>query len=143
MDKYYQPSIEELFVGYEYEEYKHYRLLIDGGEEKPEYWKPNKIAKDYLYSDNEGNSDIQDLLWLLDKSRIRTKYLTKEDIESLGWVGNDGDYFKCDTDTSYSLIHSPTANRILIKDEVEGEYLFRGEIKSMNELKYLSKLLGL
>lgn len=91
MDKYYVPDIEDIRVGYKYE-----RLDC-------EKWI-NKIIEEWeLYTPNIGeacDSEISEILRDLNSGKIRTPYLTKEQIElelnnqQLNWRygRNDGCY---------------------------------------------------
>lgn len=138
VDKYYQPSIEELFVGYEYEEIDNYGI-----------WKQMKIEKEDYWADIHGDSVYQDMVSDLQKGKVRTKYLTKEDIESLGWEQKEYEhvkpkkYFK---KRQYVLTQLPE-NKIIIgiyQSEIAIPYtLYHGYCPSKNELKYLSKLLNI
>lgn len=66
--KYYTPDIEDFFYGYLYE-------VLDGS-----LWIKQEFGQHY-----EPYDEISD-------NTVRTKYLDKEDIESLGWVYSKNDY---------------------------------------------------
>lgn len=132
-DKYYIPEIEELHVGYECEIYSN---------KWNSYIIPDKM---YFLADNTENNTggFNNFIFpiLIKNAEIRTKYLDKEDIESLGW---NFDAYKED-DYKYYLnsyiLYFPYADEepILIKDQ-KGT-LFYGECKSINELKTIMRLL--
>lgn len=75
MNKYYTPSVEDLYIGYECEKYE-----------------PANTGTDYLghYYESWDPFIIRDAWKIVDATRkdavIRTKYLSREDIESLGWA---------------------------------------------------------
>src|ERR1700753_1725514 len=75
MEQYYTPSLEDLYVGYKYE----YKIHIKG------QWQ-NYVLKDLCTDrDGYGATEVQDYL---EAGLLRTKYLTKEQIEAEGWKGN-------------------------------------------------------
>lgn len=71
MDKYYTPELEDLFIGYEIKRY------IAGSGDSYENIILNKIELEWCL--NCYNTNCQ-------KGWLRTPYLTKEQIESEGWV---------------------------------------------------------
>lgn len=137
-NKYYTPEIEDLRVGYECQ------------------WNDLSIWRDEILDSyglfatiiNESNESLVD--------KIRTKHLDKQDIESLGWkfkgksidiwFEKEGD-FDMGSFTTYKIImhYGLEDHRMFIYADDQGtEYdLFKGEIKSINELKYIQKLLGI
>jgi len=136
--KYYTPDISEFFVGFEYEE------LF------PDKWK-------HVYMDIfelEG-CNLDSMIYSKD---LRVKYLDKEDIEELGFEGNESNsvYFsKKDCLTSAGtnfldcrLVHwFGKENRELDIYAVYGKddenLIFRGIIKNKSELKKLLKQLNI
>jgi len=112
MEEYYTPDPEEFRVGMEYE------TLRNG------VWKLNEIS---LWKDK------------LEKEPARVKYLTKEQIESEGWEYHIQDqvFYKNKLRLQYNF-----TNKILTIDNgYSDETLFYGICKSINELKYIQKLL--
>ena len=154
-NKYFVPEISDIRLGYEYE--TNYNC-----EKK---WE-KKIVND-LYCDNEGNGELQDLLTLINyhntdildwkinySNRIRVPYLTKKDIESEGWLVNENTdtYFtKNDKDctektlflhVTYEHCGVPVWVTIGYEDNDKDDR-FSGACPSINELRYIQKLLGI
>lgn len=130
-NKYYIPEIEDLSVGYECELNIPNLPDIKGG------WKKISLT-------NETLNNYFSLVRLPSyKTFVRTKYLDKEDIESLGWKfdANKADDYKYYLN-SY-ILYFPYAEEepILIKDQKNT--LFYGECKSINELKTIMKFLNI
>lgn len=143
-NKYYIPSIEEFYVGFEF-----YRLGFNDhptfkGEDR-HYWYCDKI---YNISDLEFvEEDIKE-------NMIKCKHLDKEDIESLGWNYNEltKDFettIQGRTDTSIfeywlSLVEfKDSVGWRLTIDGEDNENSFNGTIKNKSELKVLMKKLGI
>jgi hypothetical protein len=135
-NKYYTPAIEEFHVGFEYEQ-SSIKMVA-----------PKKWSKEIFYLNN-GHIDIVKY-GDLDKN-TRVKYLDKEDIESLGFIGQEANtvYFKKD---KYRLVHWLASNEIgrdiSIYESYDGgtqeEALVRKVIiKNKSELKKLLKQLGI
>lgn len=114
-NKYYTPEINEFYVGYKYEVYN---SLLGR-------WIKEEVQSNECFCDLQGEE-------------IRTKYLDKQDIESLGWVYAEAfkSYFK---------------NKVRLELCSEGTVRISfGEFNTMdfkcpsiNELKYIQKLLGI
>lgn len=126
-NKYYTPSIDEFYVGFECE------FLLPQWEE--EGWKFNYIDATY---------DLYVLEQLITLERVRVKYLDKEDIESLGFIcevisENYLSFFKDDLWLQLTTISGIT--KLAIKDQET--FLFIGTIKNINELRKLLKQLGI
>jgi hypothetical protein len=139
-NKYFVPDIEDFRFGYEFE--KNYSS--SGGD-----WYPTKIV---AYLDFEG------LDFYIKEGLLRTPYLTKEQIEAEGW-------FDVDKDKSYRtsgfIIKFSKGNymlgfneetcfvSIMPIDPVKWEwintttfwYAYQGECKSINEFRFICKLL--
>lgn len=151
-NKYYTPNIEDLFVGYEFQ----YRSITTA------HWAES--AYHTLWYDMTDDSKIDDYF---DLEAIRTKYLDKEDIESEGWTyttilvedDEEDDHFvdgyaknmiSTDGLDRWYTLEEFSNNRIKI---VYGYYnnsvsqtwktLFEGKCPSLNELRKVSKLLGI
>lgn len=132
MDKYYTPDISEFHVGFEYET----MYLQDY-----DTWKKEILLEDdagYFHSIYFGDAV---------PTEFRVKYLDKEDIESLGWKGQESNsvYF---TKDNYRLVHWITSDGrdINIFEKYDGgtqeECLIRkAKVKNKSELIKLLKQL--
>lgn len=133
-EKYYEPSIEDFRVGYEFE-------MNDtwGG------WKKmiitEELLKNPLVSLGSGN-DRSPWWW-----KTRVPFLTKEQIEAEGWQDITLSYQKDQlfvgekfTSDYYRLSYHLSTHMLLITDCNDDGY-FSGECKSVNELRYILKLL--
>lgn len=141
MEKYYTPDLEEFHVGFRYEE----------GDKATRgtstLWTKTQI---------KGSYEIVDIgVW----EEVRVKYLDREDIEELGWAykGNHwfykrDEYYEMIIDeyTSYFLHIYNDSNTLAILLSSNGSYslegstrLFDGKIKNYNELKTLTKQIGI
>lgn len=148
-NKYYTPQIAELYIGYKCE------VKESNG------WYP---------WDTYNAGDVSDLTDWIRTGDVRTKYLDKEDIESLGWLHVGGQMISFGTqdfelrsgDIVYLLKYIP---RAVIKNEVrretaimlqmtvdnpeqipggdEAAMKYYGACPSINELKFLMKLLNI
>jgi hypothetical protein len=146
-NKYYTPEIEELFIGYELE----FRIKPDPIEGAT--WTKYIICK-------------RDNIW---DYELRTPYLCKQDIESLGWefnyLGKD-DWFKIHLPKNYVFdeidypfelwfkldkywlgFYNAIYKIVILEkgdDFLNGQTIrFSGNCPSINELKYIQKLLGI
>lgn len=152
MDKYYTPELEDLFIGYECEWFGELgRKLVKSNKE----WQKFKI----ISSNNISPTVIKNL---------RTPYLTKEQIESEGWIFNylgKDDWFKGSIPIlPYNEIYYPfelwfkldnywlgfykNIHKIVIlekgEDYPEGQIIiFNGKCPSINEFRKIIKLLGI
>lgn len=149
-NKYYTPSIEELYVGFECEIIKQELSAkecynsIESKLLKIEY-KPNSCFAKHKITD----VDIQ--MYFLNphllKNDIRVKYLDQEDIESLGWSKfNEIMAFKVGS-LCYYLWHTKKLIQIgmgIVGNPIpETTTVFLGKIKNKSELKVLMKQLGI
>jgi hypothetical protein len=145
-DKYYTPSIEEFYVGFEFE------LFIPkyGGDWAVVDSEANKWHKNAWEAHYEMKTLREELSTALKKSSYyRVKYLDQEDIESLGWEAKAQGQFLDQKDTFtrfqmhyYTLLHESTG-RVCISDTRDLKDLFIGTIKNKSELKKLMKQLGI
>lgn len=140
-NKYYTPSIEEFHIGFEYE------WLNENGK-----WVKELTPKEITVNGFEEQS-----------YGLRVKYLDKEDIESLGFVGigtsidnwymmNKG-YTRplsSHKNRSISIQHDFRTNQGIVIRGFEYEYLkgeeeqlYRGECKNKSTLQLLMKQLGI
>ena len=146
-NKYYTPTIEDIYVGYEYKE-----------QDYKKQWEFKK-ARDIAWGD---------FATLIATQEIRVPFLTKEQIEEEGWKFNylgKNDWFKGNIPIlPYNEVDYPfelwfkldkywlgfykSIHKIVILEKSE-EYpegesvLFKGTIPSINEFRYISKLLGI
>ena len=81
MDKYYTPEIEEFHIGFEYE----YEDINESGSTTS--WYKTVIKENECYI-------IDQHLKYSDDLNLRVKYLSREDIESLGWKFNTDLYIR-------------------------------------------------
>lgn len=141
-NKYYTPEPEELFIGYTCE-------IKNTADARLRFF-PTVITKEFIGS-----------IVRISNTGIRTKYLDKEDVESLGWVNGDlyEYYVKENSEFIYKLTNSPGNHYIIIDAIIKskhpnfsinfpGEFFdyveairYVGECKSINELKVIMKLL--
>ena len=151
-NKYYTPSIEEFCVGFQYE-----KRVNNIGEKVEAYFAVDgDIVKvpDYICTEEDwagkefslSNSEEQNIEKLIEEGRLRVKYLTKEDIESLGFkniLGNDI-YSIEQNDITYHLIPI-SSYRFEIRpshpSNIYGGFL--GTIKNKHELKRVLTMLGI
>ena len=132
--KYYTPSIEEFHVGFEYEQASDKMVA-------PKQW-----YKEIFYLNN---SHIDIVQYSSLNKNVRVKCLDKEDIESLGWKGQEVNsvYFR---KGRYRLVHwftnDKTGRDVTIIEEYPGgeEALIKKAIvKNKSELKKLLKQLNI
>lgn len=147
-NKYYTPSIEEFYTGFEYE--RTVRVPYEDSDEiklSPQGSWSKCSFPDFL---NNHKYNLQSIINALQLDCIRVKYLDREDIESLGFkyegVFRDGGTLGF-VDRIYRL-HFYRENRLItrpytisIKDN--NSQLFFGDIKNKSELKILLKQLGI
>ena len=137
MEKYYIPSIEELYIGFEYE------------------WsdpKRNMDWKTLVIKDIHDLTDVIDYLEWEKKGETtekhRVKYLDKEDIESLGWkfmgtVSKDegNTVNSIFTKGEFTIYFYGPMLQIFLNTPISE--VFRGEIRNKSELKKLMKQLNI
>ena len=137
--KYYTPSIDEFFVGFEYEMYN----------PELQIWE-SKVIKNsehlcyFLFNSNNKT-------WREDcKDVVRVKHLDESDIESLGWIdiSNEDSPFdlKSYTYKTYILIRDNLTNIKIFKMDLNKDFrgeLFQGTIKNISELRKLLKQIGI
>lgn len=78
MSEYYTPQIEDLFIGYECEVYNQCTNKLI----KKVEWNTVKVA---LHGETGNSIGITQCKNYLKNEKLRTKYLTKEQIEAEGW----------------------------------------------------------
>ncbi len=146
MNKYYTPTIDEFYVGFEYE--------WNNSNEDNEWRSSIANVEDCYYA-------VRDIEQYIDYNNYRVKYLDKEDIESLGWkfIGKTIDNWyelvidrpavmSAYTNSRYVLQHDFRTNQgvvIMAYDYSSGETgehdIYRGSCKNKSELKKLLKQL--
>lgn len=144
--KYYTPTIEEFYVGFEYEEY--YRTLNSVTGAWNNTWNP-RVYELGLYMNYENESEIPEYL---SKGEIRVKYLDIEDIESFGLRYNEVHnywYTFIGQAESIELYYDPSYHKVkIIYEDQTDEYSkrsfkFHGVIKNKSELKKLLQQLNI
>lgn len=146
-EKYYTPSIEEFYSGFEYELLGHSGRMVPGG--ITQKWETLEYSLDASYLNDEDS-----LKELLDCGEIRVKYLDSSDIEELGFklafsdigiecwkLGN----FELRTDVDlgayidsgnlYSIFYNPYGKQY--------NCVFSGIIKNKSELKKVLNMLNI
>ena len=141
-NKYYTPSIEEFFVGFEFE---HKDPCYDGREE----FQKAIVESDNLvrYPDEDGMFNyweaehlLSNILYDVKENNIRVKYLDTSDIEELGFdrlndLSNGVQMYKKDV---YYILWQPESLKqdkgALIIEDINDVCLFRGFIKNKSEL---------
>jgi|SRR6478609_893169 len=135
--EYYAPSIEDIRVGYECE------IL----------WNQDIFPEDSWYKVVVGDSstknfDLIDYEGRIANSKIRTPYLTKEQIVAEGWE-NIGIKMYSRESPRGKLVFTDCIGTEYFSDITREEKssnpvcLFSGYIPSINELRYISKLLNI
>ena len=125
-DKYFVPDIEDLRVGYEME-FNNAVILPNSTAD----WK-----KVILKGVDSAVAEYLRLNW------YRTPYLTKEQIEAEGWIPTQSSPNAHHKGHGCRFVHvwndKPTSNSYIY---YMGEGIFMGEIKSINEFRFICKLL--
>jgi hypothetical protein len=132
-NKYYIPTIEEFYVGFEYE-YKH---PIGWKKEKMSWESPHEIFSDAIFM-----------------KTVRVPYISKEDIESLGWkydkLENGWLEYKLIKNNKFYTLFKTKSNNYIVTLTFEKApnsnniyYIFKGKIKNKSELKKLMEQLGI
>lgn len=142
MEMYYTPEKEDIRIGYQCETQK----VIQAWTHSIDFI----IRTDLTYDENweltiidlplSGNLSVDHCLELLESEHLRVPYLTKEQIEAEGWVESHshGVFEKGDFKLGY-LGNEDNSPQIWIKCIYHMKY--EGDCKSINELRYISKLL--
>lgn len=148
MKQYYTPSIEDIRVGYECERYSGYGSHVTNDRSHEDWWKPFQIKETDYYSHVEGGCEMDDIFGDLKNNRLRTPYLTKEQIENEGWVvvNDEGENYILFAKKDWSLTfweYDGTSVRIEIyfgDFETDVPENFKGDCPSINELRKIVKL---
>ena len=137
-NKYYTPSIEEFFVGFEYEELEfipvkdsHFGIKIKKNVFVEHIWKTGYSNWQFLDNLKEG--------------KIRVKYLDSSDIEELGFkkIIKDQYYYDEWINPITLLIDDDMFVQIINKCNGTEYYLFQGTIKNKSELKKVLNMLNI
>lgn len=144
---YFTPDIEDISIGYIAEIQIPLQTSLFNG-------KYSEILSEFKIEPIRNGYDLEYIR--ANPSRIRVSYLTKEQIESLGWIytGKAIDIwfkkegsFQIGNWTSYKIVlhYGLQDHRLFIyADDTGTEHpLFEGECKSINELKLISKWLNI
>lgn len=183
--KYYTPEILELFIGYECEacfsSYGEYAIMDFSDKNKPaefhppedkekaKFWNKYQIEdqKDNPFEDNPQRS-METAIIVLKDNRLRTQYLSKEQIEVEGWSnirdvekwGTSEPAYYWGADYKNAMMgYNPKDNTLVITyrdpcktiDGTQDEYnypetkdgQFRGICKSINEFRKICKWIGI
>lgn len=145
-EKYFIPDIEDIRVGYECE----WQSKI-----RKETWHKEIFDVDLvnIFYDEYEHSDEDEPL----SEQFRTPYLTKKQIEAEGWniweqgPSAEGTSFIKDKYSCQLLMRGnvnalnagidPNSTNLTISQYKTGDVLFLGECKSINEFRYICKLL--
>lgn len=140
-NKYYIPSIDEFYVGFEYEHCHssiRFAILNLKAGDTSNIGEPKEIWEKSIFSSRE--YDIWESSFKFDDSlkngQIRVKHLDREDIESLGFAQTVEDQYTLD-DIEFLIDDDLFAQ--IIKDN---GFLFQGTIKNKSELKRVLKMIG-
>ncbi len=151
--KYYTPSIEDFYIGFEFEhryrgtdstyEVEGKKYTLETSDDYTPWQKHFDFSKFGDY-DEDAIYDIEDSL---KKGLIRVKYLDKKDIESLGWYDGDLISMSCyifnhGKEDEFQLYHNEDNNFVQIFNwNTDG--VFQGKIKNKSELIKVMKQLGI
>ena len=140
-DKYYVPESSELRIGYECEV-----NALATADRKEDKWVSTCIQR----IDHIERAEIA-----LNLKYLRTSYLTKEQLETDGWIKGKWDNFckPCPNDDSFYKLHRLNKyddtvslnydfqNHELFIDVGSANVLFSGECKDINTFRWICKLL--
>lgn len=151
MNKYYTPTIEEFFPGFEYE------INDSAINENLALRQSVNWYKCKFWNKGVETLDMVDIS--IECEDIRVKYLDKEDVEALGFDKTNEKYkyqkFVKNIDTNtYSELTLSNENKVVIelyeltgvdsyKEDWSSKIIFEGYIKNKSELKKLLKQLGI
>jgi hypothetical protein len=151
-EKYYTLSIKDIRVGYECEVWVEYW----NDEYKGNEWKSWTVShQDIQYGDSKGVTVIGLLYPHFSEPRIRTPYLTKEQIEAEGWEVKEthwsGSNFSFEKGNYGGVQLRDGRVAIIMLDVTLDDYtcntsngqLYLGKCPSINEFRFINKLLGI
>jgi hypothetical protein len=144
-NKYYTPSIEEFYVGFEYEKFDNREASYSNFPK--EFIRTNWHRFKYDLK----SIRLSQLGTHLFEKTIRVKYLDQEDIESLGWVdgetrGLSGFFINPNTDDEFQMyLHDNLGDGYWYIEiyDYKADFIFRGNIKNKSELSKLMKQLNI
>ncbi len=143
--KYFSPDIEDFHVSYEYEVLSIGRIFDDFGNLLPNRKRDEEIQ--WRITKMINPSDLLHISISYDRNKIRCAYLTKEQIEIEGWIDITLSYQKeklvvCEKQIGeyYRLVYNIKSHMLSITDCEDCSH-FIGECKSINEFRYICKLL--
>lgn len=141
---YFIPELEDIRIGYECEQ----SMGCDFN--KKEHWRKYTLTTEEAErSEHDGSTGMYDLRRGIESKKFRTSYLTKEQIGNEGWKEMEAMVFS----VCFAFPEIP-----LLKNEYRVDYnyethnlliskkhhrLFDGECKSINEFRYICKLLNI
>lgn len=149
--KYYTPALNDLYIGY------HFEIFEDFDYYPEKSWHP------FIYGE-EGTDNVENMQSPLARpekdwyGKIRTKYLDRKDIESLGWAHFEfnypnpreiqsfkkGNYFLAFfKDGRIAIILQDITTNEVASDYYQNGQLYLGSCPSINELRTIEKLLGI
>lgn len=143
--KYYKPEIEDIRVGYECE------ILSNHHTSKGEI--AETVWSSYIFTPmtiETGNIKIKDVLGMI--FEVRTPYLTKEQIEAEGWTAENltGSFSKQIGEYTFFIRKRSIDDIEIVKiktieNGVKNSYrtIFNGKCPSINEFRYIIKLLNI
>lgn len=133
-NKYYTPSIEEFFVGFECE----WQSKI-----RQESWNKQICDVDLINIayDSFEHSDIEEPF----NEQFRVKYLDSSDIEELGFISDPSGerYFEKEEYQLYLNIHPIHNITIYTSEYGDIKIIFQGTIKNKSELKKVLNMLNI
>ena len=153
MSKYYTPTIEEFYVGFEYEFNSRDYDMVN----MQETWEWTKRKYHHVDFIDKNTSCFQaPCVFNKFKERIRVKYLDREDIESLGFTydktssegqlkffkGNLCLFYRPESKEIGTFTIDPAKNDYMIKYGRDNRLISTLKIKNKSELKRILKQLG-
>lgn len=141
-NKYFTPDIEDICIGYECE-------INDALGYKVDYIKCI-IDDKVLVATSDNSFEASSLSSIIDMvndgyGRIKTPYLTKEQIEAEGWkIAAKDSFTPLFRKSNFTLGYREEDNKLKIQTFGENSYtLYYGKCKCINDLRKIIKLLGL
>ena len=135
-NKYYTPDIEDLRVGYECEVYS---FNIGGFD--------ITLQRDWFKFIISNEKDLIDTIKLISLDLVRTPYLTKEQLKIEGWIIEEieplNPFIKGKKD-SKELLFNRDNYELHLTNQISLnaiKLLYNGECKSINDFRYICKLL--
>ena len=132
-NKYFTPDIEDLYVGY--------KLEIKGPHDVD--WQPVVLGKDAIWHQFTNLENLGQAM-----EQLRVPYLTKEDIEDEGWIKAKApiitikhDFYEIPYIKDNFRVDYNFRNNLINIIENNGENLFKGKCKCINEFRKIIKLL--